>query len=451
MNNVMKNVWSKIESEVGVCVLYREGAVREVLGHTMYQLTLVTLCAPEKVEEFASKQFKYEKVNNKHSFTVENVRVEIICVESDGNFEETRRRIFNRNLRCETIGITFDGRYNKNVDAYKDIEERVLHLSKPEVKTNEQFIQRILNYILTHGFTVGDDVINAFKKNNAFDVKHNLVIYCDSLAKSIMGEKCRWEYVAEAVRFVGAVLFPDSKIVNYTKGLTVPADDKTFIRNYLYALFVMLDMNSAELTKVLANEPTYQYFDSISSNIDACLKEYKEYSEIKRKYGDEFLELLIDVQEVLASFEGIPYERVSDATFDLGVLFINDSAFWCTKDELLAEPEIEVEVAEESDDSTVDLTMASFNSLAGDKYNESEYETPEPSEDKVYIDDEPTQEKANTGINLNAMDSYEKSEEEDAESVANPTNNTPVSASADSAVMNRQRGHESRVLENGGH
>ena len=255
---------------------------------------------------------------------------------------------------------------------------------------------------------------------------------------------------------IGAVLkliegiLPSADFIQYTASLNEEVKNDKFIRNYLYNLFISLDMNAQELQKIMPNEPTLEYFDSLAINASACLGRYDIYLEIKDKYGDEFLELLMDVQECIAMSLGMEYTRVTEETFDMGAMFFKDERFWCSSEEIKNSTDVaEERVVSQQKDEMIDVSKGNVTTWTNDQYLEEMYsDESENDEEKHYLDDDDVEEKNDTGLNMSEIDSYEGEELLDDKGEA--SSKSPAIVAHDDEIMNSQRGHESKVLNSGG-
>lgn len=454
MNEKSRKVWNKLEENIGNCILFRDAAMKEVSGNESFTLQFATLSVPERVEAFLDNTEGIsitQRESGKYTFVFDDTSVSIDCFDGKIGFENIYKKMFNRPLRCENLGINYKGQFNKNLDAYNDIVAKELHLDFSEVKYIDVFVSKIMRYVLLKGFTIGEDILDYARNNRIFENKSTLGRFLSILADNIRKSECTWDRVAETLKFIKD-FFRDQDFIKYTKSFDNKLKDKKFIRNYLYALFITLNLNNKDLLKIIPKEPTLEFFDSIVMNMESYLSEYKVYIDIKKKYGEDFLELLMDVQETMAMCLGFEYKRVSEATFDMGELFFKDEHYWCSLDEM-AELKREGIPTDEStvQEEEMDVSQGSFAGWTNDKFNKDMYSDEGiPEEDKVYIDDEAETEDFETGINMSALDTYEieSDDEEDGEDVIKEGDTK--SPNQNSSIMNSQRGHESAVLNSGG-
>jgi len=447
-----KKIWSLIEDKIGRCILFKDAAMKEVLGEDLYTLQFATLSVPEKVDAFLESAQNIKIIRKElgdYIFTLNGVKVEIHCFNAEEGFENSYAKMFNRTFRCENLGINIMGQFNKNLDAYNDIKAKEVHFSSEDAKISEQLIGKLVRYVMKSGFTIGDDIMTYIETNQIFrnKVMRNkfFVAFVDCLRKN----KCSWERIAEALKLIKDD-FQDATFIQYTTGLDEENKNDRFIRNYLYNLFITLNVTGQELQRIMPNEPTLEYFDSLAINVGACLGEYKEYIEIKNKYGEDFLELLMDVQESVAMSLGMEYVRVSDETFDMGELFFKDERFWCTLEDMKVSEEVAVASTPVVQEEAMDVSKGNAAGWIADKFNNDMYsDADENDADKVYLDDEVETETADTGIDMSALDAYEEGSDDIKETDEEPQPKV-VPPKQNEGIMNSQRGHESTVLNSGG-
>ena len=456
MTENSRKIWTKLEENIGRCILFRDAALKEVLGNETFTLQFATLSVPEKVETFLDNAEGISIIRSERGyyvFSLEGARVEVHCFDAEQGFESSYEKMFSRPLRCENLGLNIMGQFNKNIDAYNDIEARELHLASGGSKITEFLVPKIVRYVLNFGFVIGEDILEYASQNKIFESKDMRVRFLSALSDNIKKTNCTWGRVAEALKFIAEIL-PSPDFTQYTASLDDMEKDDKFVRNYLYNLFIILDMTGQELHKVIPKESTLEFFDSLAINIGACLGEYKTYIEIKNKYGDEFLELLMDVQESVAKSLHLDYQRVSDDTFDMGEMFFKDDRFWCSLEEMSApkKDEVTVAAAPQVQEETMDVSKGNFAGWTKDEFDKEMYseegDTETVSTDKVYLDDEVETESMDTGIDMSALDSYETDAEKEEDVEPHRQKNEPPKQN--DTIMNSQRGHESKVLNSGG-
>lgn len=132
MTEISKKIWKMLEENIGHCILFRDAAWKEMLGKENYTLQFATLSIPERVDEFLDNTegvVSVRKENGNYAFSLDNTRVEIYCFSAETGFEDAYEKMFDRPLRCENLGINILGQFNRNMDAYKDIQTKELHFA----------------------------------------------------------------------------------------------------------------------------------------------------------------------------------------------------------------------------------------------------------------------------------------------------------------------------------
>lgn len=442
MTGNYKKVWKELEKNVGRCFFFKEGVVKEISGYATYTLTLATFAVPDRVKTYIdnNKLKIVSSTDNRFTFVKDGVRVEITCIKPEEKIQQSYNKMFRHMLRCESSGMDIEGRYINNPAALSDIKNKELHLSGGDVLLNESLVSKIVKYVLNFGYTIGDDIISAVNSQQIFDTDSYKVKFCEALSAVLQKGKTEWTSVSETLRLIECILPKGTRILEHTKKITASMKDVNFIRNYLYSIFVVMEITAKQLQGIMPEEPTLQYFDSICLNIDVQLKNYDVYKEIKEKYGDEFLTLLMDIQETLSNNEECEYVRVSDETFDIGEILLKDESFWWS------------EASEETPDDTtdeqpeLDPSQGNASLWLKDDYTEEIYE--DAPNDKVYLDDEPLDKVNDGGIDIKAMDEYESGQVTEVTPIVTKENTR--NKSSDNGIMNSVRGHKSNVINTGG-
>ncbi len=450
MKKFYKEIWETLEKGIGRCFLYREAAIKETLGHSVYVLQFATFAHPAKIEEFLKNKVGEVKVESKdeksYHLIFDSTRVIITCYETEEDIEVASKKILGQVLRCDNMSINSFGEFNRNTDGYYDIKNRELHFVDEKFVFSNALITRMLNLILQFDFTIGEDVISYIKNNRVFESADFRTVFCSVIASTLRRRKCQWVNIVEALKLVESFVDSPEKFIGYTAQLKHKENDDRFIRTYLYHLAIVLGLSAKNIESFMQNESTLQYFDSVATHIEDSLNDYNVYSKIKKQYGVEFLELLMDVQESVLNSMGLEYQRVSDETFDIGEMLVKDKRFWCSAEEFNASTE---ETHEKNSDA-MDASKGNAGVWLDDKFNKKNYADEEAVEGKVYVDDDVEEEVEDSGIDTSAIDSYETGA---APKVENRDNATPVKEEPkreNNEVMNSQRGHESKVLDGGG-
>lgn len=502
MNSTAKSVWEKLEKNVGKCCLYKVGAVNELSGKNNFTLTLATMARPAEIENYVANSQGYNKTDNRYRFNMDGVNVDLTTYFDYSNMNDRNNEVnnimFHHLFRCESIGISFNGAIAHFYDGIYDIEHKELHFTDETPKLNEGFVSKSVKYAMNCGYTIGDDIIKVVDDKQIFQNPSFCVPFIETLFNILTKGYNDGSNIAKAVSLLGSIIRMSS-IAKTASSYYPKFKDKSFAVYYIFYLACLLDLNAKELQKALPQEPMVKYYDSIFVNHDQVLHNYETYMNIKEKYGLEFIEILSDFQEVVATVEGLgEYVRVNEDEFDLMQIFYNDERFWMPQDKALEkakkffqkkEPEAIVpkEPPKTKQEITpeLDISKGKASSWLGDSFKEEDYADDAEHNDsevleehqndlntdesevevymtdsepgkrtRLYLDDERADDKkTESGIDTNAFSSYEKPTEEESAvsgSFIADDHSEPV-PKKESSVMNHSRGHGSSVLMNGGH
>ena len=282
MTENYKKIWKELEKNVGRCFFFKEGVVKDISGYATYTLTLATFSVPDRVKTYIeTNNFKkVSSTDNRFTFVKDGVRVEITCIKPEENIQQSYNKMFRHLLRCESSGMDIEGRYINNPEALSDIKNKELHLSGGEAVLNESIVSKIVKYVLYFGYTIGDDIISAVNSQRIFEKDSYKVKFCEALSSVLQKGKTDWISVSEALHLIECILPEGTRIIKHTEKITISMTDTKFIRNYLYSIFVVMEVTAKQLQSIMPEEPTLQYFDSICLNIDVQLKKYDVYKEI---------------------------------------------------------------------------------------------------------------------------------------------------------------------------
>ena len=84
-----KKIWEKLEENIGHCILFRDAALKEILGEESFTLQFATLTVPEKVEAFLEGNENIKIIRNEtcnYLFAMDGTRIEIHCFDSKFGF-----------------------------------------------------------------------------------------------------------------------------------------------------------------------------------------------------------------------------------------------------------------------------------------------------------------------------------------------------------------------------
>ena len=462
MRTNMKKAWIALEKEIGQCLLHKRAAFNEATGNKASQLTLATAASPERIKEMlGSKQ--YEMKEGRFLFTYEDVKIELSSFHGITEKEKLCEAMFLHALRVDSIGYTSNGFVCDQYGGLADIENKTVSLTKPDVGISEYLYGRILQLIARDGYRVEETLMQRLISED-FAVKPGYRRkYCEAFKLALSKPQIDWKVVGSLLS-VAKKTFPEkSLMLKSTLEMKNDAPDEKWRREYMWVIFSRIGATAKELVRLFPEEPLLDSYDSICMNLQTKLSDYEEYMRLKKDYGAEFIELLMDVQSRWMELEGIEYRRVSESDFDPIRLFTADSRYWFAPQK---ERTVSSKTGVQKDEYEVDSEKIDAGKLLGGEFDPEQYEegiiedtyvpdtenvisaTPSETEEKpvrkkdVCIDDDLPEDEEIGGLDLEAMESYEK------ETVLS----NPVSAAENEihSVVDKARGHRSKVLMNGG-
>ena len=461
MRTNMKKVWTELEKELGQCLLHKRAAFNEAAGNKAGQLTLAMAASPEKIKEMLGAK-QYEMKEGRFLFTYEDVKVELSSFHGITEKEKLCEAIFLHALRVDSIGYTSSGLVCDQYGGLADIKNKVVSLTKPDAVISEYLYGRILQLVAKDNYQVEDTLMQRLVSED-FAVKPGYRRkYCEAIKLALSKPQIDWKIVGRLLSAAKRTFPEKSLILKSTLEMKNASPDEKWRREYMWVIFSRIGATAKELVRLFPEEPLLDNYDSICMNLQAKLSDYKEYMRLKKDYGAEFVELLMDIQSRWMELEGIEYKRVSESDFDPIRLFTADSQYWFDpQNERTAltgsiSPKDEYEVASEKIDA---------GKLLGDEFDPEQYdegiiedtyvpeaeteipdtlsEKEEPVQKKdICIDDDPPEDEKAGGLDLDAMEDYEK-----GKASSNPV---PVEKNEIHSVVDKARGHRSKVLMNGG-
>lgn len=509
MTEQMKKVWAELEEKIGSCCLHKKAALNELSGVELKQLTLVTTASNEKIEAFLGET-KFEHNQERYSFTYNGVYVDLSTYVGVTDIEELYQKSFCHTLTIDSVGIRFDGGITNRYGGVEDIRKKVLRLTPNFGGISEGVAKRIFSLMLA-GYTVDDSVRREFEENKLFEKATFRKNFFDVITSAVYSSPRPWEKVSYLISIVGNGIEHKKAVIGYTAKLKRPPQDKRFRNAFLFLIFALMKASSKEIAPVLRGENKLEFYDSVCANLLKKVSSYQEYSDLKTNYGQEFLDILFDVQEIWMSMENIPYDRPSEKKFDMMTQLISDDRFWGGEGKVNAphqkpkepekqpvsekpdedEEEPEPASASEAEEDLVLHGSIEFDKIMSiDKYNREEYEksaedepiegtmddtyeiekddsevitieekTSQPPEQPARVpkevkkkavcidDDVPEEAFSGGGINEDALAEYEAQLPGNNRSTSPPP---PPPKRSDGDVLNHSRGHTSKVLTDGG-
>ncbi len=367
MNDKMKSVWLDIESKIGICCLHKKAAFNEVAGEPIKQLSLVTTASEQAIQKFIG-DIKTEKMQNRYIFNYKGVMVELTTYAGITNVDELFKKAFTHTLTIDSVGFSSNGKISNMHKGVEDIHAKILRLTSPNVTISESLLRRIMG-LMMDGYILDDSLKQRIDSEKFFEKTGYRKKFFDALLYIVKKEGSTWAQVAKLLGILGPVLEHRKVVVNYTQKLTEDMKDTRFRRTFLFLIFAMVKATSKELAPVMQGEKMLGYFDSVCANLQKRVASLDDYNNLKENYGDDFMELLFDVQEQWMKMENIPYKRPSPGDFDMMAQLVADRRFWASSVSDTSE-----KGAEGSDESGLPEGSFDEEEIAEDEENEDSFE-----------------------------------------------------------------------------
>ena len=469
MNDKMKSVWLDIEQKIGKCCLHKKAAFHEVAGMSLQSLDLATTASESVIKAFLG-DIKYELTGERYRFNYKGVQVDLTAYEGTDDLITLHERIFRHTMTIDSIGVTSNGRITDLYNGVDDIHRKVLRMTSEDTAISEVLMKRILT-LISNGYTLDKELEKRFDTEKIFEksgYRKKLIDVIISLSKS--GEASS-ERIARIIRAVNVIehrkLFADY-LVSHDSNLQAG----TQMTEYLFLIFALMKVTSKELAPFMQGEKLLGFYDSVCANLNKKPKTYTDYVTLKENYGEPFMDILFDIQEMFASVEGIPYKRPSQKDFDLMSQLISDDRFWGVREEKPAE---DVEEDDDEDESfelegTLDVAKAMSGEYSEEDYSEETEGVEEdtyvmteereqqdfldadpinashPTQKKeICVDDEPPKAKDDNGMNEDGLKYYEAEVKQRKSTVSAPI--APLPKKEPEAP---HRTHKSKLLTDGG-
>ena len=464
MKTNMKKAWLALEKELGQCLLHKRAAFNEASGNKIGQLTLATAASPDTIKKVLETK-QYEMKDGRFVFTYEDVKVELSSFHGITENEKLCEAMFLHALRIDSIGYTSSGLICDRYGGLDDIDNKTVSLTRPDAVITEYLYGRILQLIAKDGYMVEKSLMQRL-------ISEDLVVkpgyrrkYCEAFKIALLQPQICWDVVGMLLS-VAKKIFPEkSLILQSTLDMKNASPDEKWRREYMWVIFSRIGATGKELARLFPEEPLIENYDSICMNLQVKLSDYEEYKRLQKNYGKEFIGLLMDIQSMWMTLEGIEYKRVSETDFDPIQQFIADEQYWfdpqkgrpqvtnqtnsdiSKKNEYVVTPEkidagkllgIEFDPAE-YEEGIIEDTFYQENTEGN---TDSDVEEESVQKKDICIDDDLPEDEEIEGLDIEALESYENG--------ALPP--APVISEKNEvhSVVNKERGHKSRVLTDGG-
>lgn len=376
MNEKMKSVWLDIESKLGFCCLHKKAAFNEVAGEPIKQLSLVTTATEQMIQSFLG-DIKPEKMQNRYIFTYKGVSVELTTYAGVTNVDELFKKAFTHTLTIDSVGFSSSGKVTNMHHGVEDIRAKVLRLTSANVTISESLLRRIMT-LMMEGYSLDDSLKQRIDSEKFFEKTGYRKKFFEALLFTVKKDGSTWTQVAKLLGILGPTLEHRKVVVNYTQKLTEDMKDARFQRAFLFLIFAMVKATSKELAPVMQGEKMLGYYDSVCANLQKRVGSLDDYNSLKENYGDDFMDLLFDVQELWMKMENIPYKRPAPSDFDMMAQLLATTRYWNSgvngsPEEIVVETEEEeAEEAPEEEPSEENFDEEEFAAVDADEGDEED-------------------------------------------------------------------------------
>lgn len=392
MNEKMKSIWFDIESKLGLCCLHKKAALSVVAGEPIKQLSLVTTASEQAIQNFLG-DIKVEKMQNRYIFNYKGVTVELTTYAGITDVDELFKKAFTHTLTIDSVGFSSDGKIANMYKGVEDIHAKILRLTSDNVTISESLLRRIMT-LMMEGYSLDDSLKQRIDAEKFFEKTGYRKKFFEALIYTVRKDGSTWPQVAKLLGILGPALEHRKVVLNYTQKLTVDMKDTRLQRTFLFFIFAMVKATSKELAPVMQGEKMLGYYDSVCANLQKRVGSLNDYNSLKEKYGDDFMDLLFDVQELWMKMENIPYKRPSPSDFDVMAQLVADRRFFNSgesdtpeesaeksADSGLPEEDFDEEeitpVDEDNDENSFELTgTLNFEKTVVGGYSEEDYDEP---------------------------------------------------------------------------
>ncbi len=473
-------VWKDIETNLGFCCcLHRRAAFLEFTGVPLDKLMIATTAPKDIIVGFLGKREVSTKHANRFDFKYDDVDVEMTTFCDTEDLDEIYQKAYRQTLTVDSIALSTDGRITNSYKGLEDIRDKVLRLTDDSTPISEGLYRKMVLMHVNDGYSFDKKLSARLENDKIFKKEGYRIKYCELFVSRIRQPNTDWNKVARLLDVPGCALDHKTAFISFTRGITNDMADEHFKRTYIFMIMALLKMTSKELSSALKDVPEVEYFDSLCANLTRLIENHTDLARVKNKYGEEFLQLLYDVQELwLKDVEGHAFRRYTERDFDKMGLIIAQNGLWFDRNQMfnLNSPKREDESMESAetiddyggDDDVEMVGSPSFSKIMSSGFAEDEYDEVEATEGVVNDDYEipasdnetvkseyegddfsfddtpettPKEDKSSMGFNASGLDEYEMGTPSQRE--------TPPAPKKSEGILNNLRGHKSRVLNGG--
>lgn len=391
-------VWEEIEEAIGICCLHKKAAFMEVAGKSVQQLTLVTSAPIGVIVNFLGERKVDDKQKNRFLFAHDGIQIDLTTHCDIDDVDELYRKSFRHTLTIDSIGVRRDGMISSSYNGVEDIRDKVLRLTDENSSISEGLYRRILLMHMGEGYSIDKVLSERLEREKFFQREGYRKKFCELFVSAVRADKPNWVQVARLLDMPGCTLSHKSAFVSYAEQIT-DADDK-FKRTFIFLIMALLKVTSKELQPMMPGVSEMEYYDSLCANLTTKVDTQDALRKLKGKYGDDFVDLLYDLQELwMKDIEGAPFRRYSERDFDKMGLVVSDGNLWFDRNkpvkverpvvsEVIAESKEEEDIlSDEDEDEAMEMTGSPvYTKLMSQDYLDDEGLDDEPTEG-IVVDD----------------------------------------------------------------
>ena len=441
MQEKFLKVWEEIEDAIGICCLHKKAAFLEVSGKQVQQLTLVTSAPTGVILNFLGERKVDDKQKNRFLFAHNGIQVDLTTFCDIEDVDELYRKSFRHSLTIDSIGVRRDGMVSSSYNGMEDIRDKVLRLTDENSTISEGLYRRILLMHVQEGYALDKGLKERLERESFFQKEGYRKKFCEIFVSSVRAENPNWGQIARMLGMPGCTLSHKSAFVSYAQGIT-DADDR-FKRTFVFLIMALLKVTSKELQPMMSGVSEMEYYDSLCANLTTKVDTQDALKRLKSKYGDDFIELLYDLQELwMKDIEGAPFRRYTERDFDKMGLVVSDGNLWFDRnnptrvqkpvadEKITSTEDVEDILSEEEEDSLEMVGSPEYAKIMQSGYTDEDYADDEPTEgivvdnfempaaeagsqpavyasDELDVDIPQTEDKSSLGFNPSALEQYE--------------------------------------------
>ena len=327
MQEKVMKVWEEIENAIGTCCLHKKAAYFEVSGKKVQQLTMVTSAPVSAIRNFIGEREVEEKQKNRFLFTHEGVQVDLTTYCDIEDVDEIYRRSFRQLLSVDSIGVRRDGMVTSLYNGVDDVHNKILRLTDENAEISEGLYRRMLMLYASEGYSFDGNLRIRLEHEQLFAKEGYRKKFCEIFVANVLAERPDWKRVARMLEIPGCALSHKPSFGSYIEKITEA--DKKHKRTLIFLIMALLKITSKELHSLMQDVPEVDYYDSLCTYLTTRVDNCDTFRKLRDRYGDDFLDLLYDLQELwVKDIEGKPFRRYTERDFDKMGLVASDENLW---------------------------------------------------------------------------------------------------------------------------